>query len=137
MGIAGEHLVAQWKAVEGHDQRDAHLLAVGTMIARIPAPGLRIGLRLALEIRARDVVEQHFVLDCEQLAAALRQMRFERGLVRKQAIETAIQPILVDLLIAELKQIAKRRATGRRSTTSQFASTQRGKQTSRYRDRRS
>jgi hypothetical protein len=86
------------------------------------APGLRIGLRLALEIRARDVVEQHFVLDCEQLAAALRQMRFERGLVRKQAIETAIQPILVDLLIAELKQIAKRRATGRRSTTSQFAS---------------
>jgi hypothetical protein len=76
------HLVAKWKAVEGHDQRDAHLLAVGTMIARIPAPGLRIGLRLALEICARDVVEQHFVLDCEQLAAALRQMRFERGLVR-------------------------------------------------------
>ena len=28
----------------------------------------------------------------------------------KQVIEAAIQPILVDLLIAELKQIAKRRA---------------------------
>jgi hypothetical protein len=53
MGIAGEHLVAQWKAVEGHDQRDAHLLVVGTMIARIPAPGLRIGLRLAGSDTAR------------------------------------------------------------------------------------
>jgi hypothetical protein len=48
---------------------------------------------------------RRFTLDCEQLAAALRQMRFERGLVRKQAIETAIQPTLVDLLIAELKQM--------------------------------
>jgi hypothetical protein len=31
--------------------------------------------------------------------------------VRKQAIETAIRPILVHPLIAELKQIAKRHAT--------------------------
>jgi hypothetical protein len=77
-GYCGRTPRSQWKAVEDHDQRDAHLLAVGTMIARIAAPGLRIGLRLALEIRACHVVEQHFVLDCEQLAAALRQMRFER-----------------------------------------------------------
>ena len=38
-------------------------------------------------------------------------MRFERPLVDKQAIEAAIEPILVDLLVAELKQIAQRRAT--------------------------
>ncbi len=110
MGIAGEHLVAQGKAVEGHDQRDAHLLAVGAMIARVAALRLRVGFGLAFEIRARDVVEQHFVLDRKQLAAALRQMRFERGLVREQMIEPAIEPILVDLLIAKLQQIAKRRA---------------------------
>ena len=87
VGVAGEHLVAQGKAVEGHDQRDAHLLAVGPMIARIAALCLRVGFRLAFEIGARDVVEQHLVLDREQLAAALRQMRFERRLVRQQMIE--------------------------------------------------
>ena len=33
MGVAGEHLVAERKAVEGHDQRDADLLAIGPVIA--------------------------------------------------------------------------------------------------------
>ena len=72
MGVASEHLVAQWKAVEGHDQCDAYLLAVGAMIAGIAASRLRIGLGLALKIRARHVVEQHLVLDRKQLSAALR-----------------------------------------------------------------
>lgn len=75
------------------------------------ALGLRVGFRLPLEIRAGDVVEQHFVLDREQLTAALRQMRFERRLMGQQAIEAAIEPILVDLLVAELKQVAQSRAT--------------------------
>ena len=110
VGVAGEHLVAQGKAVEGHDKRDAHLLAVGPMIAGVAALRQRIRFRLAFEIRARDVVEQHFVLDRKQLAAALRQMRFERRLVHEQMIEAAIKAILVDLLIAELQQIAERRA---------------------------
>ena len=33
VGVAGEHLVAEWEAVEGHDQRDADLLAIGPVIA--------------------------------------------------------------------------------------------------------
>ena len=33
------------------------------------------------------------------------------GLVREQAIERAIEPVLVDLLITKLQQVAKRRAT--------------------------
>ena len=81
------------------------------MIARIAALRLRVGFRQAFEIGARDVVEQHLVLNRKQLAAALRQVRFERRLVAEKTIEGAIKPILVDLLIAELKQIAKRRAT--------------------------
>ena len=80
------------------------------MIAGVTALGLRVAFRLTLEIRARHVVEQHFVLDREQLAAALRQMRFEGLLVREQMIETAIEAVLVDLLVAKLQQIAKRRA---------------------------
>ena len=109
VGVAGEHLVAERKAVEGHHQRDAYLLAVGAMVARVAAPGLRVGFRQAFEIRAGDVVEQHLVLDRKQFAAALRQMRFERRLVDQQVVETAIKAILVDLLVAELKQIAQRR----------------------------
>ena len=81
------------------------------MIAGIAASRLRIGLGLALKICARHVVEQYLVLDCKQLAAALRQMRFELALVGEKMIEPAIEPILVDLLVTELKQIRKRRSS--------------------------
>ena len=110
MGIAGEHFVAQGKAVEGHDESDAHLLAVGPMVARVAALCQRVGFGLAFEIRAGDIIEQHVVLDREQLAAALRQMGFKGRLVHEQMIEAAIKAILVDLLIAQLQQIAQRRA---------------------------
>jgi len=50
VGVAGEHLVAQWKAVEGHDERDAHLLAIGPVIPRVAAPRQRVGFRLAFEV---------------------------------------------------------------------------------------
>jgi len=110
VGIAGEHFVAQGKAVEGHHQRDAHLLAIGAMIAGIAALRLRICLGLTFKVGARNVIEQHLVLDCKQLAAALRQMRFELRLVCEQMIEATIKPILVDLLVSELQQIGKCRA---------------------------
>lgn len=110
VGVASEHLIAQGEAVERHHKGNAHLRAVGTMIARIAALRLRVRFRLAFKIGARDIVEQHVVLDREQLAAPLGQMRLHRRLVREQAIKPAIEPILVDLLIAELQQIAKRRA---------------------------
>jgi hypothetical protein len=103
VGVAGEHLIAEREAVEGHDKRNAHLCAVGAMIARIAALRLRVRFRQAFEIGARDVVEQHFVLNREQLSATLGQMRLQRRLVREQAIERAIEPILVDLFIAELQ----------------------------------
>ena len=109
VGVAGEHLVAQGKAVEGHDKRDADLACSrGDDRANSRAAPADC-LRLALEIGARHIVEQHLVLDREQLAAALRQMHFERGLVR-ELIKPAIEPILVDLFVTELQQIGKRRA---------------------------
>ena len=110
LGVAGEHFVAQRKAVKRHRQRDANLLAVGAMIAGIAALRLRVGFRQAFEIRARDVVEQHLVINRKQLAAALRQVCLERRLACEKMIERAVEPILVDLLIAKLEQIAKRRA---------------------------
>ena len=85
VGVAGEHLVAQRKAVEGHHQRDAHLLAVGPVIAASSrAAPAGCASACAFEVGARHVVEQHLVLDRKQLAAAPRQMRFERRLVHEQ-----------------------------------------------------
>src|SRR3974377_406141 len=110
MGVAGKHLVAHPEAIKGHDQRNADLVAVRSTIARIAALRLRVGFRLALEIGARDVVEQYLVLDCKQLSAALRQMRFECGLVYEEMVAAAVEAILVDLFIPKLQQIGKRRA---------------------------
>ena len=110
MGVAGEHLIAEREAVEGHDQRDAHLLAVGPVIAGITALGQRIGLRVAFEEGARHIVKQHLVLGREQFAAAPSEMRFKRPLVQQQRVECAVQAILVDLRHIELQQIWERRA---------------------------
>jgi hypothetical protein len=68
VGVAGEHLVAQREAVEGHHQGDADLLAVGPVIAAVAALGQRVGRRLALEVGAGHVVQQHLVVDRKQLA---------------------------------------------------------------------
>jgi hypothetical protein len=110
VGVAREHLVAQGKTVERHHKSNADLLAVRAMIAGIAALRLRVGFRLTLEIGARHVVEQHLILNGKQLSTTLGQMRFEGRLVHEQMIEAAIEAILVDLRIAELQQIAKRRA---------------------------
>ena len=45
VSVAGEHFVAERKAVKGHHERDTHLLAVGAMIARVTA--LACGLAAA------------------------------------------------------------------------------------------
>ena len=37
-------------------------------------------------------------------------MRFQSRLVRQQMFEAAIEPVLVDLLVTELQQVAKCRA---------------------------
>ncbi len=110
MRVAGEHLVAQREAIKGNHQGDAHLFAIGAVIARVAAFGLRIGGSLAFEVGRGDIVEQHFVVQGEELAHALGQVRLERGFVRQQFVEPTIQPILVDERIVQLQQIAQRGA---------------------------
>src|SRR5262249_35094140 len=53
--VAGKHLVAERIAFAADDQTDAHLLAVGAVVTRIAALGLRVGCRRAFEVSARDV----------------------------------------------------------------------------------
>jgi hypothetical protein len=68
IGIAREDFVAERKPIEGHDQRDQHLFAVGAVIPGIPALSERVRFGLTFKVGARDVVEEHIVLDREQLA---------------------------------------------------------------------
>ena len=83
VAIAGEHFVTERQPAPRHHQTDADLLAVGPMVARVAALGQRIGVGLALEVRARYVVQQQIVLDGEQLAEPLLEKRLERRLVRQ------------------------------------------------------
>ena len=71
MGIAGKHLVPQGETVKAHHQSDTHLLAIGTVVARVPALGEFVAVRLAFKIGARHVIQQYFVLNREQFAVAL------------------------------------------------------------------
>jgi len=81
VGIAGEHLIAKRKAIEGHHQGNQDLLAVGPMVPTVAALGLGIALRETLEIRARHVVEQQVVLQGKQLPEPLAQMLLDGCLV--------------------------------------------------------
>ena len=58
----------------GHHQADADLQAVGPAVARIAALRQAVAGALALEIRARHVVQQQVVLQVEQRAQAFFQM---------------------------------------------------------------
>ncbi len=60
--VAGKDLVAQGKPIEGHDQRDTHLLAVGPVIARVPALRKRVARRFPFKVRARHVIQKDLVL---------------------------------------------------------------------------
>ena len=48
-----------------------------------------------------------FIMGLLAPPAALRQMRFQRRFVLQEQIQRAIEPILVDLVLVELQQVAK------------------------------
>src|SRR5438094_8340030 len=60
--VAVERLIAERKTFAVDDQGDDHLLAVGTMVARIASPHHRLVLCRSFHIGARQIVEQHIEL---------------------------------------------------------------------------
>jgi len=80
MPIARKYFVAQWHPATAHHQGDVDLFAVRTMVAGIPALGLRVALRLSFEIGAGYVVQQQVVIQREQFAQLLLQVLLERRL---------------------------------------------------------
>lgn len=87
--MAVKDLVRFRKAVAVQDQADDDLLTVGSVIARVPAPGLRVVRALALEVGGRQVVEVDRVVEVEQRVLARGQRLFDRRAVRMQPIEVA------------------------------------------------
>jgi hypothetical protein len=95
--ISGKHLVSQREAFAADDQPDTDLFTVRPMIARIASRGQRVAVRLALEVSARDVVQQEIIFQLEQGPEAFLEVRFERVLVRQEPVQRAIEPVVVDL----------------------------------------
>ena len=78
------------------------------MIAAIPAVHHRILRRGAFDITAREVVQQDVELRREQLAVARREMALERGLLRQQVIERAIEATVIDRALGHMQQVVQR-----------------------------
>ena len=111
VGVAGEHLVAQREAVEGHHQarcRPACSRAGDRGCSRVAPAGWP-----PPRLRSRCWSRRTAAPRCRPRTA--RRTRRDRcasssALCAQQQIERAIQPILVDQIAIELQQIAKRRA---------------------------
>jgi hypothetical protein len=87
------------------------LHAVGTSVPAVTeAAGIGfIRRRVALEIRRGQIVKQHVELHAEQIAPALAQMREERVLVFEQAVEAAIESVILCGAFIHAQQIGQRR----------------------------
>ena len=75
------------------------------MIATVAAPRERIALGQTLEVGTGHVIEQKIVLQREEFTEPTTQMLLQRPLVRQQAIQRAVQTIVVDPLNRQSKQI--------------------------------
>ena len=58
-GVAVHDFVGQWKAIRRHDQRDHDLHAIGTLVAAVTELPLAITRRIAFEIGAGQIIQEH------------------------------------------------------------------------------
>jgi len=72
-GVARQHLVGQRETLWGDDQGDDNLNAIASVVAGVPIPAL-VTLRerrIALEVGAGQVVEQHLVGGVEEISPSI------------------------------------------------------------------
>ncbi len=108
--ITGEDLIPYRHPLARDHQRQADLLAVGPVIAAVAPLRQRVALRQALEVDAGHVIEEQVVVEREQLAEAGHEMLLELPLVGQQAIESPIQPVVVDQRGGQREQVFQRGA---------------------------
>lgn len=109
-GVARQHLVSEWKTLRCDHQRDHHLHAIGPLVAAVAkAPFAAVAFRrIAFEIRARQIIEQHLETRAEEIAPSLLQVGKKRPLVLKQLVQTAIERVLFHQGKVAPEQIAHR-----------------------------
>lgn len=108
--VPGEDLVGEREALRAHHEGEDHLLAVRAVVPGVAALHAGVGGRQALHVRAGEVVQQHLVLRAEQFPIAGAQVLFQRGLVREEPVEAAVEPVGVHLGGVHPEEIVQGRA---------------------------
>ncbi len=104
-----EDFVTQRQAAPRDDKPDHDLHAVGAVVPAVATPCRRIALGQTLEVRARQVVQQHVEGLIKQRPQARLEMRLQRRLVRQQMVQRPVEPILVHPLLRHTAQVLERR----------------------------
>ena len=96
-GIAGQDLVGQRQPLGRHHQRNDHLHAVRSVVARVAEATLVLvrKRRLGLEVGAGQVVQQHVEGGVEQIPPPPHKMIEHRLLVRQQPVVATVQFVTV------------------------------------------
>ena len=93
--VAIEDFIRQRKTLGGDHQCDDELFAIRPVISGVAALRFLDTLRAALEVCARQIVEDDVEARAEEILPLRREMFFQRALVLDDAIEAAIQTVLV------------------------------------------
>ena len=72
-GVAVHHFVGQWKTIAGDHQRNHHLQTIRPFIATVTVLSFGVFFHRAFEVRAGQVVEQHFEVGLKQIGPLLAQ----------------------------------------------------------------
>ncbi len=90
-GVSGQHFVGQRKTLRRHNQRNHHLNAVGPLVAAIAILSLSFVRRIAFEISAGQIIEQHIEARIEQGFPAFREVGEQGLLVLQKLIQAAVE----------------------------------------------
>ena len=92
--VARHCLVGQREPLRRHHQADHHLHAVRALVAAVAKLPQTLQRRVALEVGAGQVVQQHVEAGVEQRLPALAQEAEELPTVRQQLVQTAVQHVV-------------------------------------------
>ena len=83
--------------------------AVGTAVAGIAPLGQAVARTLALEVRARDVIQEQVVLHVEKASQAILEMLLDRLLAGQEDVHRRIEPVRIHLFGRHTQEVVQRR----------------------------
>ena len=110
VAIAGENFVCFGEAVAVEDQAHHYLLAVGALVARVAALGLRIALGPTLEVGRGEIIKQQGVVEIKQGPFARGQCRFDLLAPGMELVEIAVKGGFAQDTEVALQQLLQRTA---------------------------